>query len=131
MTTTSELPPRALLTPGEVAMLFHVDPKTVTRWAKSGKLPCIRTLGGHRRYRAELVLNLLRDGAEGVPWSSITEVIQSALQEIRDDQAELDKQRALDEAAIARATRGARAVPVRTVEEFLPEPASELTPQVV
>jgi excisionase family DNA binding protein len=40
-----------LLTPSEVASLFRVDPKTVTRWAKAGKLTSIRTLGGHRRYR--------------------------------------------------------------------------------
>ena len=40
-----------LLTPGEVAALFRVDPKTVTRWAKAGKLQAIRTLGGHRRFR--------------------------------------------------------------------------------
>lgn len=39
-----------LLTPGEVASMFRVDPKTVTRWAKAGKLNAIRTLGGHRRY---------------------------------------------------------------------------------
>jgi excisionase family DNA binding protein len=38
-----------LLTPAEVAALFRVDPKTVTRWAKAGKLTSIRTLGGHRR----------------------------------------------------------------------------------
>jgi predicted site-specific integrase-resolvase len=31
--------------------MFRVDPKTVTRWAKAGKLSSIRTLGGHRRYR--------------------------------------------------------------------------------
>jgi excisionase family DNA binding protein len=41
-----------LLTPAEVAALFRVDPKTVTRWAKAGRLACIRTLGGHRRYPA-------------------------------------------------------------------------------
>eukprot|EP01037_Dinobryon_pediforme_P001198 gene1198-1213_t len=40
-----------LLTPSEVAALFRVDPKTVTRWAKAGKLTSIRTLGGHRRYK--------------------------------------------------------------------------------
>jgi excisionase family DNA binding protein len=40
-----------LLTPAEVAKIFRVDPKTVTRWAKAGKLNAIRTLGGHRRYR--------------------------------------------------------------------------------
>jgi excisionase family DNA binding protein len=48
-----------LLTPSEVAKLFRVDPKTVTRWAKSGKLSSIRTLGGHRRYRASEVRSLL------------------------------------------------------------------------
>lgn len=48
-----------LLTPSEVAKLFRVDPKTVTRWAKSGKLSSIRTLGGHRRYRASEVHALL------------------------------------------------------------------------
>lgn len=44
-----------LMTPAEVAKLFHVDPKTVTRWAKSGKLSAVRTLGGHRRFRASEV----------------------------------------------------------------------------
>ena len=48
-----------LLTPSEVAALFRVDPKTVTRWAKAGKLTSIRTLGGHRRYRATEVQALL------------------------------------------------------------------------
>lgn len=48
-----------LLTPAEVAKIFRVDPKTVTRWAKSGKLTPIRTLGGHRRYRKSEVQLLL------------------------------------------------------------------------
>ncbi len=48
-----------LLTPAEVAALFRVDPKTVTRWAKAGKLTAIRTLGGHRRYRKSEVQSLL------------------------------------------------------------------------
>lgn len=48
-----------LLTPAEVAALFRVDPKTVTRWAKAGKLSSIRTLGGHRRYREVEVRELL------------------------------------------------------------------------
>ena len=41
----------ALLTPAEVAALFRVNPKTVTRWARAGKISAIRTLGGHRRFR--------------------------------------------------------------------------------
>jgi excisionase family DNA binding protein len=39
-----------LLTPGEVAALFRVDPKTVTRWAAAGRVRSIRTPGGHRRF---------------------------------------------------------------------------------
>ncbi len=39
-----------ILSPAQVAKLFHVDPKTVARWANSGKLPALRTLGGHRRF---------------------------------------------------------------------------------
>ena len=50
-----------LLTTGEVAALFRVDPKTVTRWAKAGKITSIRTLGGHRRYRESEVKELLLD----------------------------------------------------------------------
>ncbi|MFN2609844.1 MAG: BldC family transcriptional regulator [Actinomycetota bacterium] len=49
----------ALLTPAEVAAMFRVDPKTVTRWAKAGKLSSIRTLGGHRRYRESEVQGFL------------------------------------------------------------------------
>ncbi|MDP9405220.1 MAG: BldC family transcriptional regulator [Actinomycetota bacterium] len=59
----STKPDDELLTPAEVAKMFRVDPKTVTRWAKSGKLSSIRTLGGHRRYRADEVNGLL-DGQQ-------------------------------------------------------------------
>ncbi|GAB2496117.1 BldC family transcriptional regulator [Nocardiopsis aegyptia] len=52
-----------LLTPAEVATLFCVDPKTVTRWARAGKLSSIRTLGGHRRYLPVEVRALLVKGA--------------------------------------------------------------------
>jgi excisionase family DNA binding protein len=55
MSTEQEI----LLTPSEVASLFRVDPKTVTRWAKAGKLTSIRTLGGHRRYKESEVKALL------------------------------------------------------------------------
>lgn len=51
--------PERLLTPSEVAALFRVDPKTVTRWAKAGKIGSIRTLGGHRRFRESEVMDLL------------------------------------------------------------------------
>jgi excisionase family DNA binding protein len=54
-----------LLTPSEVANLFRVDPKTVTRWAKAGKLTAVRTLGGHRRYRSSEVNALLNSNNGG------------------------------------------------------------------
>jgi excisionase family DNA binding protein len=49
-----------LLTPAEVAKIFRVDPKTVTRWAKAGKITAIRTLGGHRRYRQSEIQALVQ-----------------------------------------------------------------------
>lgn len=45
----------AFLTPTEVSELFRVDPKTVTRWAKAGRINSIKTLGGHRRFSKEAV----------------------------------------------------------------------------
>jgi excisionase family DNA binding protein len=48
-----------LLTPAEVAALFRVEAKTVTRWAEAGKLSTIRTLGGHRRFHAREIRKLL------------------------------------------------------------------------
>jgi excisionase family DNA binding protein len=53
-----------LLTPGEVAALFRVDPKTVTRWAASGRITSIRTPGGHRRFRESEVRALLSGGEQ-------------------------------------------------------------------
>lgn len=50
-----------LMTPSEVAALFRVDPKTVTRWAIAGKLTWSRTLGGHRRFPESEVRALLAE----------------------------------------------------------------------
>jgi excisionase family DNA binding protein len=50
-----------LMVPSEVADLFGVDSKTVTRWAKSGRLASIKTPGGHRRYRRVDVLALFAE----------------------------------------------------------------------
>ncbi len=65
MSFNRPLEQEVLLTPAEVAKLFRVDPKTVTRWAKAGKLTPIRTLGGHRRYRASEVNALLNSATGG------------------------------------------------------------------
>ncbi len=56
-------PADRLLTPREVALIFRVDPKTVTRWAAAGLIGCIRTPGGHRRFRQAEVTRFLHDRA--------------------------------------------------------------------
>lgn len=53
-----------LLTPRQVALRFAVDPKTVTRWARAGKLPAIVTPGGHRRYRESVIDELAKETLE-------------------------------------------------------------------
>lgn len=55
-----------LLTPAEVAAMFRVNPKTVTRWARAGKISAIRTLGGHRRFRASEIRMFLAQVEQGV-----------------------------------------------------------------
>ena len=59
------------LTTAEVAEILHVSPKTVTRWAREGKLPHSRTLGGHRRYPGEairdLAMELARSNDQAAP----------------------------------------------------------------
>lgn len=56
----SKIEPVELMTPAEVAKVFRVDPKTVTRWANKGKLPFIKTLGGHRRFARADVMKAAR-----------------------------------------------------------------------
>jgi excisionase family DNA binding protein len=58
----SDEEPDELLTPSEVAAMFRVNPKTVTRWHRTGKVSAIRTLGGHRRFKASEIRRLLAQG---------------------------------------------------------------------
>ncbi|GIK39432.1 MAG: hypothetical protein BroJett011_32650 [Chloroflexota bacterium] len=55
------VPESRLLTRAEVAKIFQVAPSTITRWAEAGRLPSVKTLGGHRRYAATQVLDLVQD----------------------------------------------------------------------
>ncbi len=59
-----------LMTPGEVAEQFRVDPKTVSRWAKAGRISSIKTPGGHRRFKESEVRDLLNGDKE---WDTQTE----------------------------------------------------------
>jgi excisionase family DNA binding protein len=45
----------AYLTPGQAARILGVSPKTVNRWANEGRVPCALTLGGHRRFRVDVI----------------------------------------------------------------------------
>jgi len=78
--TLSSSAQEKLLTPSEVATLFRVDPKTVTRWAKAGKLTSIKTLGGHRRYRESEVRALLKSTlGDSAPHSSTKQIGENRL----------------------------------------------------
>jgi excisionase family DNA binding protein len=54
------------LHPSHVADLLHVSPKTIARWAKDGRLPFLRTLGGHRRYPEQAIRQLAASLAQEV-----------------------------------------------------------------
>ncbi len=55
-----------LLRTREVALLFEVSERAVTDWATRGRIPSIRTPGGHRRYPADAVARLLLDEGRGI-----------------------------------------------------------------
>lgn len=55
-----------ILTPKEVAVLFHVDPKTVSRWTSAKKIRAFKTPGGHYRYHREDVEQLLKSSHESI-----------------------------------------------------------------
>lgn len=82
-----------LLTPAEVASLFRVDPKTVSRWALAGKLTRTRTPGGHSRFTADSVRALLV--ADGLTPADAAAAIDAAVaanrlnQRSRTDSAEV------------------------------------------
>jgi len=57
----ASIQPPSYLRTGEVADLLSVSPKTVSRWAKEGRLPFMRTLGGHRRYPEAEIRQLVAD----------------------------------------------------------------------
>ncbi|MBW3616071.1 MAG: helix-turn-helix domain-containing protein [Actinobacteria bacterium] len=54
-----------LLMPSQVVRRFRVDPKTLTRWSRAGRLNPITTPGGHRRFRASEVQRCMEEGGEG------------------------------------------------------------------
>ena len=55
-----------LLRTREVALLFQVSERAVTDWARKGRVPSVRTPGGHRRYPALQIRALLLDTGKGL-----------------------------------------------------------------
>lgn len=76
--------PDALLTPAEVATLFRVNPKTVTRWSRAGKLNPVKTLGGHRRFRASEIQRCLHEDIHELRTEQLAQVISAAVSEVGD-----------------------------------------------
>lgn len=62
LTDGDAVPAGRLLRTREVALLFEVSERAVTDWATKGRIPSIRTPGGHRRYPADAVADLLAAG---------------------------------------------------------------------
>jgi excisionase family DNA binding protein len=50
--------PEVYIRTAEAAKILRVSPKTVSRWAKEGKLPHVVTLGGHRRFPSSAIRKL-------------------------------------------------------------------------
>ena len=68
-----------LLTRAEVAEIFQVSPSTVTRWAEAGKLPVVKTLGGHRRYEARTVMEAAHNFIQQEELDKLEAVMQKTL----------------------------------------------------
>ena len=54
-------PSEKFLRTSDVARMLHVSPKTVSRWAKEGRIPHLSTLGGHRRFPASEIERLMTE----------------------------------------------------------------------
>ena len=54
-------PGEEYIAPAEAARLLKVSARTITRWAREGRLPSITTLGGHRRFPRATIEALAQD----------------------------------------------------------------------
>ena len=50
-----------LISPKRASKMLGVHPVTLINWEKNGKLECVKTLGGHRRYKLEDIKKILND----------------------------------------------------------------------
>jgi excisionase family DNA binding protein len=56
-----------LLRTSDVAALFHVSERTISDWARRGRIPSVQTPGGHRRYPAAEIRRIM----EETNWSEL------------------------------------------------------------
>lgn len=77
--------PDQLLFPGEVARMFRVRPPTVARWAGEGKLACVRTPGGARRYSRQQVEHLMNNPDSLAP-AVVPSAVPGAVASVHDEQ---------------------------------------------
>lgn len=80
MTSKKTQSQEILLIPAEVAAVFRVNPKTVTRWAKAGKLGSAKTLGGHRRFVPEEIKEVMRRQYQGKHLESLLESLDALVE---------------------------------------------------
>src|SRR6476620_4737422 len=85
----------SLLTSYQVGALLQVNPSSVNKWVKDGRIPAFRTPGGHRRIRAGDLVAFLNEHKMPVP-ASLTQASRRRLLIVDDDQRQLESlQRAL------------------------------------
>ena len=64
-----------LLSTNEAAAMLNVGASTVKRWADEGRLQCVKTAGGHRRFRLSVVAEMLSDSVPGATEMSASQVL--------------------------------------------------------
>jgi len=67
MSTDADPAEPEYLKPAEAARMLHISPRTIDRWADHGYLPCLVTLGGHRRFPRHAILAVAEKMAERAP----------------------------------------------------------------
>jgi excisionase family DNA binding protein len=61
--------PNQTITPMIASRILNIHPATLTAWAESGRIPFMRTPGGHRRYQladVNLLAAKIEDAKRGV-----------------------------------------------------------------
>ncbi|GAA4692542.1 helix-turn-helix domain-containing protein [Nocardioides conyzicola] len=127
MPTKSDQSTARLLSPGEVASMLYVHPRTVTRWAGSGKITSVLTPGGHRRFALSEVLRLMAGtGTSGDGATTYAQVIGAAAMDVAACEAALTATRAAAAAVAAEVLTADAAVRARRSRQSAARDADEI-----